>query len=288
MESNTATVKAALPQQIVPIFSGGGTRLAAHIGILKALQELNLDFKHIVGVSGGSIVAALYSAGMNTQQLLELVLNTNFKQFRGYSLLSLLRNGGLSSGDKFENWLDQQLGGITFRELSVPLHVLATDVNGGGPIRFDAVNSPDLKVSQAVRYSISIPLIFSFKQYGQHLLVDGAILSEDALFDDWTGDGTPQLCFRLKSENSAKPATTSLLPLTRYIQLLIRTFMTAVSREYVHANYWHNTVIVNTGTISPVDFDLTKTMHESLFLAGYQTVKNYLPQKLHNIALKQA
>ncbi|MAI63789.1 MAG: phospholipase, partial [Alteromonas sp.] len=29
---------------IVPIFSGGGTRLSAHIGILKALQDMNISF----------------------------------------------------------------------------------------------------------------------------------------------------------------------------------------------------------------------------------------------------
>ncbi|MEP4890981.1 MAG: phospholipase, partial [Aliiglaciecola sp.] len=35
--------------QIVPIFSGGGTRLSCHIGILQALLEMNLSFSHVVG-----------------------------------------------------------------------------------------------------------------------------------------------------------------------------------------------------------------------------------------------
>ena len=50
-------------KQIVPIFSGGGTRLPAHIGILKALDELQFGFRTMVGVSGGSIITALHSAG---------------------------------------------------------------------------------------------------------------------------------------------------------------------------------------------------------------------------------
>ena len=44
---------------IVPILAGGGTRLPAHIGVLQALNELQIDFSHLVGVSGGSIIASL-------------------------------------------------------------------------------------------------------------------------------------------------------------------------------------------------------------------------------------
>lgn len=45
--------------QIVPIFSGGGTRLSAHIGIIKALHDMKIGFDTLVGVSGGSIIASL-------------------------------------------------------------------------------------------------------------------------------------------------------------------------------------------------------------------------------------
>ncbi len=93
-------------QQIVPIFSGGGTRLLAHIGILKALQELEVNFNSLVGISGGSIVASLHSYGMSNKALYDLAVNTDFRQFRDFSILRLLRHGGLSSGIKFEQWMD--------------------------------------------------------------------------------------------------------------------------------------------------------------------------------------
>ena len=41
-----------------------------------------------------------------------------------------------------------------------------------------------------MRYSMSIPLLVSFKHYGPHIMVDGSILSEEALHQDWAGDGT--------------------------------------------------------------------------------------------------
>jgi NTE family protein len=55
--------------QIVPIFSGGGTKISAHIGILDAIHILGINFQHIVGVSGDYIVAALHSSGMTLEQI---------------------------------------------------------------------------------------------------------------------------------------------------------------------------------------------------------------------------
>ena len=265
---------------IVPIFSGGGTRLSAHIGIISALQDMNISFKTLVGVSGGSIVASLYAKGFRVEQMRELALHTDFRQFMQFSLFRLLREGGLSSGDVFERWIDNQLEGATFSDLQLNLNILATDVNGGGPVLFNKVQTPHMKVSQAVRYSMSIPLIFSFKPFKEYLLVDGAVLSEDALFDNWQGDGTPSVCFRLQSAmQKPKVIKQKFLKLPQYVSMLIRTFMIALSREYVHAKYWHNTVVVNTGDISPIDFSLSSDIKNTLFDLGYSTTKNFLPKK---------
>lgn len=267
--------------KIVPIFSGGGTRLTAHIGILAALHELDLGFDQLVGISGGSIVTSLYSSGMSLDDIMTLALDTDFRQFRGYSLLTLLRDGGLSDGKTFERWMDRQLQGKTFKDLPLPLSILATDVNGGGPVIFNQHTSPDLKVSKAVRFSMSIPLVFSFQRYEKYLLVDGAILSEDALFQDWSGDKTPNVCFRLKSQQVPTiRKRQALIKLPEYIMMLIKTFMTALSREYVHAEHWHNTVVVDTENISSVDFALSKEQKKHLFDLGYQTALDFLPRKL--------
>lgn len=272
------------PTKIVPIFSGGGTRLATHIGIIKALEELNIQFSSLVGVSGGSIVASLFAKGMSVSELKHLAVTTDFRQFTGFSLWRLLREGGLSSGDNFEQWMDDLMQGCTFESLDYPLNILATDVNGGGPVVFSREHTPTIKVSKAVRYSMSIPLFFSFKEFNDQLLVDGAILSEDALFEDWQHDGTPSICFRLQSTPKKQRQIKKrgfLLP--QYVNLLIRTFMTALSREYVHAQYWHNTLVVNTEDISAVDFAMSDAVKERLFQIGYDTTTQYLPEKLKTV-----
>ncbi|GMM71827.1 patatin-like phospholipase family protein [Alteromonas gracilis] len=275
--------------QIVPIFSGGGTRLSAHIGIIKALNDMHIGFDTLVGVSGGSIVASLYAKGYSVEQMRELALVTDFKQFTQFSLVRLLREGGLSSGDVFQKWIDRQLEGAVFNDMPMDLNILATDVNGGGPVLFNKKTAPDMKVSEAVRYSMSIPLIFSFKPFKEHLLVDGAILSEDALFEDWRGDGTPSVCFRLQStEQKRKAIKKNMLQLPQYVSMLIRTFMTAISREYVNAKYWHNTVVVNTGEISAVDFSLSPEIKNTLFELGYATTKEFLPKKCAGVMKSSA
>ncbi|MFV0278559.1 MAG: patatin-like phospholipase family protein [Parahaliea sp.] len=269
--------------RIVPIIAGGGARLPAHIGILAALRDRNIPFDRLVGVSGGSIVSSLYCAGMPLPQMQQLALDTNFRHFTRGSVLRLLRNGGMNSGDEFERWMDHLLDGKCFADLDTTLHIVATDVNGGGPVIFDRDSTPEMKISEAVRYSMSIPLIFSFKHYRDYILVDGAILSEDALFRDWAGDGTPSLCFRLQSDNQTTltPGST-LIPLKTYISLLMRTFMTSLSREYVNASYWYRTIIVKTGSVSSVDFDLTPDQKNHLYQLGYDTASVFVPRKLES------
>jgi NTE family protein len=267
--------------KMVPIFAGGGTRLLAHIGILKAIEELGISFDHIVGVSGGSIVGSLYSAGYSLHEIEEIALGTSFSRFKGFSLLTLLRDGGLCSGDQFESWIDQKLSGITFKQLTHNLHIVATDVAEGKPVIFNQQTVPDMKVSRAVRYSMSIPLLFSFKKFKNYVMADGSILSEDALHRDWAGDGTPVLCFRLRSQAVHKwDNKRDFFPLKTYVSMLIRTFMNTVSREYINEKLWHNTIIVNTGSISPIDFNLTDAEKQQLLQAGYDTALSLIPNKV--------
>jgi NTE family protein len=267
--------------QIVPILAGGGTRLPAHIGILKALEELNIEFDDIVGVSGGSIVSSLYAVGMSIEEIKHVALETNFSEFRGFSLFKLIRNGGLSSGDAFEKWVDQLLEGRTFSQVAKKLHIVATDVKTGKPVVFNQETTPNMKVSMAIRFSMSIPLVFSFKPFGDHLMVDGSILSEDALHRDWDKNGTPVLCFRLRGEHDRNELKTSgMFPIFNYVTLLIRTFMTTISREYINEAFWHSTIIINIGESSAVDFNMNKMQKESLYNIGYQTALDIVPFKV--------
>lgn len=266
---------------IVPVLAGGGTRLPAHVGVLTALEQMGYQMDRLVGVSGGSIVAALYAKGRSTQYLKRLAFDVDFRQFRGFSLRKLMFSGGLSNGEHFEHWLDEQLEEATFNDLERDLHVVATDVRSGEPVFFDKLHSPEMKVARAVRFSMGIPLLFTFEKYEGHLMVDGSILAEDALYQRWADDDTPVVYFRLRSSREAiKIQESRFFPLPDYVNMLIRTFMTSISREYISDPYWRNTVVVETGTISPVEFALSIDQKEDLFQRGLDTVQEVIPLKL--------
>ncbi len=276
-----------LQKKVVPVLAGGGSRLSAHIGVLVALEELGVSFSHLVGVSGGSIVAALFAAGYPLEEIRQIAKDTDFSQFLDQSLLTLLRCGGLSSGDRFEAWIDKKLNGVTFADLEYHFHVVATDVRSGQPVIFNRQNTPDLKVSTAVRFSMSIPILFSFKVFKEHLLVDGSILSEDALQRDWSGDGDPIICFRLRSSQGVSaPKRAPIFPLKQYLSMLIRTFMSTMSREYINESFWHSTVVINTGNISPIEFKLSAEEKNQLFEAGYETARRVVPLKVQKNSVR--
>jgi NTE family protein len=274
-------VTVQISQRIVPVLAGGGTRLPAHVGVLTALHDLNIGYNHLVGVSGGSVVASLVAAGKELEYMKSLFRSVNFVQFRGYSLINLLRHGGLSSGKHFEQWMDGQLQGARFRDLALNLHIVATDVRSGRPVVFNRDTSPDLPVARAVLYSISIPLLFPFHHHGEHVLVDGSILAEDSLFQDWAGDLTPVVCFRLRDKRiaSAHPAR-KYLPVADYMFMLVRTFMSTISREYLSEALWLNTILIETEGMSPLEFNMTQVQKQSLFDQGYATTRDFLPGKL--------
>lgn len=274
-----------VPQRIVPVLAGGGTRLAAHVGVLTALADMAIGYDHIVGVSGGSTVAALVATGMAMEDIKVILRDVNFAHYRGYSLVNLVLHGGLSTGKRFEQWMDKQLGGARFCDLKKNLHVVATDVRSGRPVVFNRDNHPDMPVARAVLYSISIPLLFPFHHHGNHVLVDGSILAEDSLFRDWAGDRTPVVCFRLRDKRiAAAHPSRKLFPVADYMFMLVRTFMSTISREYLSESLWLNTVLIETEGMSPLEFNMTLAQKHALFDLGYDTTRTYLPAKLARVA----
>lgn len=276
------------PLRLVPVLAGGGTRLPAHVGVLTALHRMNIEVPRLVGVSGGSIVASLHAAGWSPERLHKLALEIEFSRFKGFSLYQLFFHGGLTSGDTFEHWLDDLLEGVRFKDLPLDLAVVATDVRRSEPVIFDREHTPDYKVARAVRHSMGIPLLFAFQAHGDKLLVDGSILSEDALHRDWAGDNTPVCLFRLRGESASSDDEAARrrpwFPLPGYIQMLIRTFMTTISREFVNARHWPRTVVVDVGRHSPVNFKLTRGDKEDLFQRGLGTTLDVLPIKFPELA----
>lgn len=68
-------------QKVALVLSGGGSRGAAHIGVIKALEENNIPIDCITGTSIGAIVGGLYAAGYSPQEMEILLTSDKFKQW---------------------------------------------------------------------------------------------------------------------------------------------------------------------------------------------------------------
>jgi NTE family protein len=63
--------------------------------------------------------------------------------------------------------------------------------------------------------------------------------------------------------------------------------MTTISREYINDAFWHNTIVINTGECSGVDFAMTDEQKLELFEIGFQTALEIIPIKTKTSSIKQ-
>ncbi len=146
--------------------SGGGARGFAHAGALKAIEEAGIRPQIIAGVSAGSVVAALYAAGMSPDDILAIFESEKPSDFVNLNIF----RGSVMRIDKFMDFLSQYLP-KDFSELRMPTHIGVTNLSDGVHEEFHS--GPLLPVVQA---SCSIPIAFApVKINGKHY-VDGGVL----------------------------------------------------------------------------------------------------------------
>ena len=147
---------------------GGGAVLgAAHIGVIRALEEMEIQISHVTGTSIGAFVGALYAFGNSSKDIEEIALDLSWMDISGIAIFE----SGLLSNAKLGELLGKSLGEKKIEDADIPLAVIATDITNGDKIVLD--NGP---VAQAVMASACIPGVFSPVEFDKKLLVDGGIV----------------------------------------------------------------------------------------------------------------
>jgi NTE family protein len=147
---------------------GGAARGFAHIGVIKAFQDLGLTPDFVAGTSAGSIVGAAYCAGLSWQEIQKIAEDMNWQSVAQ----PVFPSKGLMSTEKLENLIDEILGGRTIEELQIPFCAVAVDIASGNEVRFR--NGP---TGCAVRASCGLPGIFVPVEIDDMVLVDGGVMS---------------------------------------------------------------------------------------------------------------
>lgn len=147
---------------------GGGAVLgAAHIGVLKALEENEVKIEFVTGTSIGAFVAALYAFGKNWQEISEI---SNQLKWMDISSISLSRYS-LLSNEKFGELLVEHIGDKKIEEAHIPLAMVATDAGNG-----EKVVLREGSVAEAVMASTCIPGLFKPVNIRGRMLLDGGIV----------------------------------------------------------------------------------------------------------------
>ncbi len=107
--------------------SGGGIKGVAHIGVLKALSEYNIQPTHISATSAGALVGALYAAGHSWEVILDFFRHTQVFHPKRYAL----KKPGFIDSLKFQEDLSRFFTSDSFESLELPLSITATSVIEG-------------------------------------------------------------------------------------------------------------------------------------------------------------
>ncbi len=186
--------------RVIVVLSGGGARGAGHVGVLRALEELNVPIHGIVGTSMGAVVGGLYAAGYSPDQLDRIIarmdwadmLDDNpgrrpfrFRRKAEEENFLITRRAGIDSGgiklprgivegQKLKAFFNRSVLHTadlpSFDELNVPFRGVATDIATGKAVVLDKGSLAD-----ALFASMAIPTFFSPMKLNGKLLVDGGV-----------------------------------------------------------------------------------------------------------------
>jgi NTE family protein len=199
--------------RVALVLAGGGAKGAAHIGVLRVLEELRVPVDCIVGTSMGALVGATYATGMRPAEIQDRVLAIDWERTVGgqgrrdrmpikrklatltYTLpLEVGMNksgirmpGGLIVTQEIEQFIRTLVAPFRytsdFDELPIPFRAIATDMVAGEVV---VLGAGDL--SEAMRASMALPGVFA------PVTLEGKVLSDGGMMRNVPVDFGRELC----------------------------------------------------------------------------------------------
>ena len=178
------------------IFEGGGVKGIAYVGAIQELENRQImkSIKRVGGTSAGAINAVLLALGYTLKETQKIMMELNFNNFMddswGFVRDSnrLISEFGWYRGDFFRTWMGNLIGQKTGNEFStfndlknkgfLDLYLIGTNLSTGYSEVFSTEHTPRMRVVDAVRISMSIPLFFaSVRDFRNDVYVDGGLFN---------------------------------------------------------------------------------------------------------------
>lgn len=185
------------------VFEGGGVKGIAYVGALEVLNKEGIlqNIERVAGTSAGAMVAVLVGLGYSAKEISDILWDINFKNFMDSSwgvvrdINRFINDYGWYKGDYFRDLMAGYIEGktkngeITFKELAETkkyrdIYLMGADLSTGYSKIFSATHTPDVKIADAARVSMSIPLFFAAIKGvngDDHVYVDGGLLDNYAV-----------------------------------------------------------------------------------------------------------
>jgi NTE family protein len=308
------------------VFEGAGVRGIAYCGAMQELESRGLmqHVERVGGTSAGAIMALTISLGYTAEEIAKIISKTNFKKFNDGRFIFI---GGINRTNKyfgwyrsykFEKWLQKIIvaktgnADITFGELHQnnfkDLYVTGTCINKQQLFIFSNENYPEMKVKDAIRISMSIPLYFEpvfIDEKGKlihhprqkkelDVFVDGGVLgnfpirmfdstryiSKSQINSFMVNPGT--LGFRIDSDDQIKNdkegkqlAAMQVSSLKEYILAFYNLVNENLNRQLLTQQDWKRTVSISDKKIGPrPKIKLSAFEAETLMQSGRESVRN--------------
>uniref|UniRef100_A0A6C0LTT4 PNPLA domain-containing protein n=1 Tax=viral metagenome TaxID=1070528 RepID=A0A6C0LTT4_9ZZZZ len=266
------------------VLSGGSIRGISHIGALhKLIQEklINLDeIRVIAGTSAGALIGCLLILKFNIDEIWDLVKNLNMKRLINPDLLMFLEECGIDRGETVLKFIEDVLYAktgikdITFIQLyektNIEYIVVGSCLTRKKPVYFNHINTPNTKISLAIRISISIPIVFTPIKMNNEIYVDGAII-----------DNYPIHLFEGKMEETIgilidNEYNTDYNYPEEYIMAIINLLLYNYYNERC-TRYEKNTIYIqNIIDISPFNFGIDNQIKGLLYKSGVDAVGRFI------------
>ena len=283
------------------LFGGGAIRGTAYAGTMRAMEELGISPKTYAGSSVGSVFAALMALGYSAKELEDLFLKFNFEIFRDVHF-SLGANFALSKGEVFLDWIRDLIEkkyygkkykkgkhkAVTFKDIDKDLVIITTDLSSFECKEFSRYETPDFEIATAIRISCSMPGLMKPIEYNNRTLVDGDLQKSWPMWKlskALQPDNGRILEFRLEGDFEGNDKNT-----IEYVNA-IYAFTTSMATDFIVDLYGqkdkYDYIVINTGDINIVDFNLPEEKRRNLIHTGYSQTIDYfneiLPEKKNKL-----
>lgn len=289
-----------LPYRIY--LSGGGMCAIAHVGALIELSK-HIPIKAIkewMGVSAGSLVAMCLCIGFTLDELYEVGLRFDFTNIKEYdSVPGWLLHFGIDTGERLHKLIEACLhvkglsSDFTFKDcyerFGKSLKVVVTDLNDAKSIAFCPKATPNYKIADAVRASMSYPYYFQpfiCPESGHHLS-DGGVISNYPLFIIPKEEHFRTLSILIRT---AVPKEENLmdLELEDLISRPIKIVLT--ERTNIEARFYDSHCIqINLGDLNILEFSFDEETKKFIIERGENAVQDYFknypkPQRRYSVS----